>query len=531
MLRATSLEITAGRIAALGITTVALPKARPGLLTRPRPGVRAGSTARRKTSLRTWTVLGIGAIVLAVGAAGVATGRFIAVPADRVGEATDATLIRTGGSQALVAGTALAAGDEIRVASDGHATLLLGSSQARLAGGADFRLNLLSGSTVQLAQLAGRAYHRVVVPAGGSYAVVTGPYTWTATGTAFDLDRTPAAGGGEQVTLLALEHSVAVNGRETHQQVAEGSSMTVMFGNPATAGVTIGPIPISVFSDPWLINNAKLDESLGYPIGALAGVALAPNDTPTTAPSPSPSPSDSPVDSPSPSVSPSRSPSPTPLVTPRPAPIPSPTPTPTATAQPGLSLGLTSCPAGVVLNWSKYSGAGFARYVTLRSSTPIPNAYPPQAGAIVVAAAGSTVRTRTTAADGSVVDGPTYFYRTLALGSGNSILAASEVEWAPGLGQADLERLTVENGFVAWGPYSNTACFTEYRVLYSLNPNPTAANSSTMIVTPWTQSNVPIPSAGSNHLKTFYFLVQVLRTAGVDTFVVGQTNIQSYKYP
>ena len=484
--------------------------------------------------------LGIGVVVLAVAAAALLSGRFSAAPTNRVGESAGATLIRSGGSQALAAGAALAVGDEIRVAADGHATLDLGSSQTRLAGGADIRLNVLSGSAVQLALLAGRAYHRVVLPVGGSYAVVTGPYTWTATGTAFDLDRTPASAGGEQVTLLALEHALAIDGPDTHRQIAEGSSVAVLFGNSASAGVTVGPIPTSVFSDPWLINNAKTDESLGYPIGALAGVALAPNDTPSTSPSlslaPSAGASDSPSDSPSPSVAPSHSPSPTPGVTPGPRATPTATASPTPTVKPvppSFGLALTSCPGGVVLNWSKYSGTGFARYVTLRSSTTnnIPKAYPPAAG--VTAMAGTTVRTKTSGADGSVVDGKTYFYRTLALGPAGKVLAASAVESAPGFGQVDLG-FSFGQGVVSWAYFPGpAACFSEYRLLYSTDPNPSLGNSTPEAITPWSQSSVGIPpSASWKHGQTIYFLVQVVRTTTVGTFVVGQTsNIQSFVYP
>jgi hypothetical protein len=515
-----------------------------GPLNRPRPGVRAGSTVRRTSSPRTWAILGIGVIVLAVAAAGFATGRFTPTPGNRVGEAADATLIRSGGSQPLVAGTALLIGDEIRVAAGGHATLILGSSQTRLAGGADVRLNVLAGPAVQLALLAGRAYHRVVEPAGDSYAVVTGPYTWTASGTAFDLNRTPAPGGGEEVTLLALEHAIAIDGPDTHMQVAEGSSATVMFGNPASAGVTVGPIPTSVFSDPWLIKNAKTDESLGYPIGALAGVALAPNDTPSTSPSPSPSPTESPADSPS--VSPSDSPSPTPGQTPTPTPTPtpgtspspSPSPTPTATPQPTFGLALTSCPGGVVLNWSKYSGTGFVRYVTLRNSSPtIPRAYPPQAGSIVLAGAGTTVLARTSAADATVSNGFTYWYRTLALGSGGAVLAASAIESGLGYGQANLGFLSLNGTVLSWPYYrGNLACFSEYRLLYSSNPDPTPANSSAVTwkpATPQTGSNVQIPAAASwNQGQTIYFRVEVLRVTALGSFVVAQTsNIQLYAYP
>jgi len=521
------------------------PDARPGPLSRPRTSLHAGRTTRRSTSLRTWGVLGIGLVILAVAAAGLASGRFTPIAANRAGDAAEATLVRSGSSQALVAGTGLSAGDEIRVAAGGHATLLLGSSQARLAGGADVRLNTLSSSAVQVALLAGRAYSRVILATGGTYAVVTGPYTWTATGTAFDLDRTAAATGGEQVTLLDLEHGVAVDGPTTHQQVAEGSAMTVLFGNPATAGMTVGPIPASVFADPWLINNAKTDESLGYPIGALAGVALAPNDTPSATPSPSPTPTDPPTPSPSPSQSPSSAPSdspspmPTPAATATPTPTatPSPSPSATATPQPSLSLGLTSCPGGVVLSWSKYAGTGFARYVTLRSSSlNIPKAYPPQAGAVVVSGSSTTVLSRTSAADGSIGVGATEFYRTLALGAGDKVLAASDVRSGLGFAPDDMTGLAVDNGYVVWPRFDkdNTAppgCFSRYRVFYSTDPDPTAGPFKTIDVTSELQSNISIPSNGWSHGQTFYFQVEALKVTALGTIMVGQTDIQAYFYP
>src|ERR1019366_6920801 len=154
--------------------------------------------------------------------------------------------------------------------------------------------------------------------------------------------------------------------------------------------------------------------------------------------------SDSPSASPSPSVAPSHSPSPTPGVTPGPRTTPTATASPTPTVKPvppSFGLALTECPGGVVLNWSKYGGAGFARYVTLRATNPnIPKTYPPQAGVITMA--GTTVRTKTSGADGSVADGKTYFYRTLALGPADKVLAASAVESGLGFGQKDLGPLS-----------------------------------------------------------------------------------------
>jgi hypothetical protein len=504
--------------------------------------VAAASKARQGSGLRRLAAFGLAGLVVAGAAAVVASGWLGATPANRAGEATDATLIRSGGSQALTAGTTLSAGDEIRIGAGGHATLLLGSSQARLAAGADVRLNVLSSSVTQVALLAGRAYDRVVLPAGGTYEVVTGPYTWTASGTAFDLNRTPAAAGGEDVNLLALEHSVNVAGPTTNQQIPEGSAVSVVFGSPASDGLSVGPIPTGVFSDPWLINNAKIDEALGFPIGALAGVALAPNDTPTAISSPTNGPTATPTqtpaptfgESPSPSVRPTGTPVPTPRPTPTPSASPTPSPSPTATAQPTLTLSLNSCPGAMVLSWSKFSGTGFVSYVTLRYTTPdIPKAYSAQHK---VAGTSTTSVGTTTADDPTIVDGATYFYRTLALGSGNAVLAASDVEAAPGFGQADLGPAAIGGPVVVWGIYNDAACFTQYRVLYySANPEFTTTSPlGTIIVSSRLQTNVGVPpSSKFGSGDTIWFRVQVLRKTALGQFVVGQTTgtAPSYTYP
>lgn len=501
---------------------------------------RTASRGPRQFRLLAWAVAGIAILLLGGGALAVASGLVGGATPNRAGEVADATLLRGGGSQALTAGMALAVGDEIRVAAGGHATLLLGSSQARLAGGADVKLNALSASNIQIALLAGRAYDRVVLPAGGSYEVLTGPYAWTATGTAFDLDRTKVAGGGEQVVLLALEHAVGVAGPAANQQVPEGSSVTVVFGSPSSDGLTVGPIPPADFTDPWLISNAKTDEALGYPIGALAGVALAPNDTPAAVPSPSPaptaSPSDTPGSTPEASPSPSGPPTPTPRPTqgPTPTPTASPSPTPTATPQPSMSLALDSCPGGIVLSWSKYAGSGFVRYVTLKDTNPF---IPPTYNASkVLAGASTTSVVKTTADDPAVSDGGTYFYRTLVLGSANKVLQASPVESGLGFGRADLGPAAVGGPVVAWGIYKRSDCFSQYDVLYFLaNPDitPTAGHDY-VTVGSRTQTNADVPSAsGFSSGETIWFRIEVVRKTALGQFVVGETTgtAPSYTYP
>jgi hypothetical protein len=500
---------------------------------------RSAGASHRRTRVWLWAVLAVGILLLGGLAAKVAWGGLGAAPINRAGDVANATLIRGDSSRALVAGMDLAPGDEIKVAAGGHATLILGGSQARLAAGADLKVNVLSSLTTQVALLAGRAYNRVVLPAGGEYEVVTGPYGWTATGTAFDVDRTPADGGGEQVTLLALEHPVSVTGPAANQQIPEGSAATVVLGGPGSDGLTVGPIPAVDFSDPWLISNAKTDEALGYPIGALAGVALAPNGTPVASPIPSTGPDSTPSDSPestsgaspSPSVGPTSTPKPT--QQPTPTPTVSPSPTPTATPQPSLSLSLTSCPGGIVLSWSRYAGSGFVRYVTMRDTSPnVPNTY---TSSKVLAGSSTSSIGKTSADDPSVADGYTYFYRTLALGAGNTVLQASAVVSGLGFAPADLGPASVGGPVVVWSFYDSPACFSEYRVLYLLNnSDPTAGNAiGSILETDRLQSNVAVPDVSHSSGDKIYFRVQVLRTTALGFLVVGETSGPApfYTYP
>ena len=518
--------------------------AEPGL--RARPQGRSAGASHRRTRVWLLAVLAVGILLLGGLAAKVAWGGLGAPPINRAGDVANATLVRGGSSRALAAGIDLAAGDEIKVAAGGHATLILGGSQARLAAGADLKVNVLSSLTTQVALLTGRAYNRVVLPAGAEYEVVTGPYGWTATGTAFDVDRTPADGGGEQVTLLALEHPVGVTGPAANQQIPEGSAVTVLFGGPGSDSLSVGPIPAVDFSDPWLISNAKTDEALGYPIGALAGVALAPNGTPVASPTPSTGPDSTPSDSPestagaspSPSVGPTSTPKPTQQPAPTPTVSPSPSPTPAITPQPSLSLSLTSCPGGIVLSWSKYTGSGFVRYVTLRDTSPsIPSTY--TSSKVLTGLSTSSIG-KTSADDSSVVDGYTYFYRTLALGKGNKVLQASGVESGLGFAQADLGPASVGvppgGPVVVWSLYGSPACFSEYRVLYSLSSDPTAANAiGSILDTNRLQSYVGVPDASLfSSGETIHFRVQVLRSTAIGLpFVVEETSgtAPSYTYP
>ncbi len=499
-----------------------------GPLSRPRvtAGSATSSTARSGADAAThrgrqaalWVVLGAAVLVLAVATAGIVSGRLAGTPGNRAVDASGATLVHAGASSNLAAGDALANGDEIRVSAGGQATLQIGSSQARLAGGADVLLDSLDPAQVALDLRAGRAYSRVSLPAGGSYVVVTGPYSWSATGTAFDLDRAALSGGTDGITLLALEHSVSVSGPDAETEVHQGSAATVQVGGSAPAGLTVNPIPTSAFSDPWLIANAQADEQLGDPIGALAGVALAPNDTPTAEPSesiaPSALPTDTPTASPSPSDQPSASPSPDAKATPRPTPVPSatPTPTPTATPRPSFSLSATSCPGGVVLSWTKYSGSGFVKYVTTRDGTPISS---------------GTSTNQATTSGFDQIDSTTHDYQTKVVGLGGKVLAASPVESFFGKPEEDTNPIvSIDGKSFNWTGFSGPgACFSQYRVVYVKSDH----SVNVIVVKSVYQTYTSIPSGSSG--EQIEFTVVAVRVFGSQSLEVAHSGQVSYTYP
>ena len=274
-------------------------------------------------------------------------------------EALGATLVRGSASMALVPGVELREGDEIKVADGGRATLQIGGSYVRMAGGADVRFTSLDPNHVALGQIAGRVYHRVAVPAGGDYQVTTASVTWKAQGTVFDLDRHSTAGGGEEVRGLALFDGIDVHGPQLQATLAEGTSATVVLspdGTPSGSPV-IEPIAAATLADAWLQGNAGLDARLGLPLGLLASVVTpAPRATPPAATAvvvP-----DEPTDAPT--AEPTATPAPIPTAAPTARPTPR--PTPAGPANLGQLKITHNGDGSYSFAWPKYTGTGFLYY-------------------------------------------------------------------------------------------------------------------------------------------------------------------------
>jgi FecR protein len=510
-----------------------------------------------------WTLPAMAAVLVAALIASTSGPVVPATVGARATEVDDATLVRGGTTTTLVAGTALLAGDEIRVGATGRTTLELGGSRARLDGGADLRLDSLASDRLRLELLAGRSYHRVGLAAGGTYVVATGSVTWTARGTSFDLDREPIGGDSDRITLLGLEHSVEVTGPNGTTVVGQGQAASLTVEGGTVSELVVSPIDPVALADPWLVANARSDRALGFPLGVLevpdvgpaptSGASLTPPDPTSTAdptatggstPAPTVTPGASPGSGPTARATSAPTPGPDSTSTPRPDPTPKPTAGPTSTPAPtptpDFHLRVTSCDGGVVMAWSRYRGSSFDRYVTLRSSSAaIPRAYPPHAGTAVVDGSALSDRSRTGTVDTSGTDGSTSFYRTVVLDVDDTILAASPVEAAVAkgirqLGPLDVGPADASRTAFDWSEYDGfRGCFTRYALVWSNDdPTPSALTGADVayVSSDRTSSTALVDLApGTYHLR-----LEVLRSIGPGssaTFVVAHSDVATYTVP
>lgn len=495
-----------------------------------------------------WTALTAAAVIV-LSVIGITADPIRPVAPTATTTAASATiLVRDGLRRPLEAGTQLRPGDEVRVADDGAATIAFGASQARLDGGADLRIDVVSADRIIVDQIDGRVFHRVVGEPGRSYTVETASLDWTARGTAFDIDRS-LDGDGERVVLTAIEHDVRLTGPDLSAVVEQGRRAVVRLGGELPDVTTEG-VPVAALRDPWLVGNARLDLALGNPLGILAGLDLA-EGIPSASPSPSvaapaetpgsvaasPSaPSEAPPTT-APTPVPTPTPKPTPKATPKPTPRPTPKPTPTPTPALGsIGLAAAACNGGVVLDWGEYAGDGFGHYVVLRSgSSSIPAAWPPQGGSSAVDGAYSENVAKTDGFDPTPDGGGTAYYRAVAFGPDDRALAASAVKSAATKPVKALGALTVAPDVTAtsfaWAAYGGSAdCFSFYKLAYSADDaTPSYLEGSSIA---WAGSEQAATSTLAEITPgTYWFRLQVIRATSLGKFVVAQTDVVQYTVP
>ena len=484
-----------------------------------------------------WSILAVAAAVV-VAVVGLNGGLVRPVPAEsRVASATGATLIRAGQTLDLTAGTALATGDEIRIADGGSAVLQLGDSRTRLAAGADLRLSALARDDIELQQLAGRAWHRVVLPEGGRYEVTTGEIHWTAVGTAFDIERTTGP-AGDVVHELSIEHAVRGAGPGLLVTIPQGDGATVVLGATPMVDTTVVPEGVAL-ADPWLRANAAADLADGFRIGMFDRADLAPTE-PAASPSeavPTPEPTASPTPSVEPTLAPTAAPTRRPAVKPTPRPTAMPTPVPTLGA---ISLSTLACPGAIELGWSLPELATLDHVQVLRgSSAEIPVTWPPAAGVTAFDGGyvvGGSVRN---AFDASLGGGAHAWYRAVAFDAAKTPLAASGVTDATMIGIGGLGALGVSDGGAAgtlqftWAPFAGSGdCFSFYKLVASADdPTPSYLTGATYLAVLTEQAAAATTVSGLTSGQALWFRLQAIREFGPGKFVAAQTDPVEFTVP
>jgi len=199
-----------------------------------------------------------------------------------------------------------------------------------------------------------------------------------------------------------------------------------------------------------------------------------------------------------------------------------------------------SCNGGVVLQWSGFESSSFGAYVTLRStSTTIPVAYPPQGGASALETATAENAAKRIGFDASAAAGTTYAYRTLTIGTGGKVLAASPVVTVKAKAVASLGTPTVGVGegggtSVSWTPFGGPGdCFSYYKVVWSLeNPEPSYLSGDPAVaVENQAASGLVLSTEQLVPGKTYYVRVQAFRATDTGKFLVAQSSVVSYLVP
>ncbi|MGH2462417.1 MAG: hypothetical protein ACRDFZ_02180 [Candidatus Limnocylindria bacterium] len=237
---------------------------------------------------------------------------------------------------------------------------------------------------------------------------------------------------------------------------------------------------------------------------------------------------------------PTAAPTPNPSVAPPPPP-PAPTPTPPPPGPATLALSLKSCDGGVVIQWSKYQGADFNHYTTLRNTTNnIPLAYPPQAGAVDFGGTYTTDFTKLSAVDATGTPFTTYYYRAMAFDIDDQVIAASTVASAQAKPMVNMGALGVApdagGTLFSWSKYTGQAgCFTYYKLVASpTNPDPSYLDGDPCLWAGSTQTDQSVVVANGPDFvsgQTYYIRIQVIRTTALGAFVAAQSDVITYLVP
>lgn len=308
------------------------------------------------------------------------------------------------------------------------------------------------------------------------------------------------------------------------------AARTVLVGTDPAPPPTPGPsLPVIVGpAGGGLIETARPSPISGATTIPFASTSANPSLVPTPAATPS--------GAATPVPTPGATPGPTPDLAPKPTPIPTPSPVPTAGT---LSLTLSGCNGGMVIEWSTVADARFHRYTTLRSgSADVPAAYPPEAGVVEVPGTAVKDPSASSAADGSAPTGTTLYYRTLALDAENRVLAASAVRSAVAKPMAVLGTLTAtpaEPGKTTfgWAPYTGPgACFSYYKLVYSeTDSSPSYLGGAATWAALGDQASTSVTIGGPVSGTTYQVRLEALRATAAGKLIVARSDVLNWTAP
>jgi len=203
-----------------------------------------------------------------------------------------------------------------------------------------------------------------------------------------------------------------------------------------------------------------------------------------------------------------------------------------------MGLSLASCNGGVVVDWSPISDPRFAKYRTLRSTSPtIPVAYPPQGGAVEIGTAKSGDRNAGTGYDSSAAPGVAYQYRTLALNASGAVIATTGIGSSAAQPVHAMGPMVVapdpEGTRFSWAPYPGSgACFTYYKLAYTLDGSPPSyLEGDPYLAALGDQAQSTYLTGDLVSGQTYTFRLQAIRATDTGSFLVAQTEIVSYTAP
>ena len=209
-----------------------------------------------------------------------------------------------------------------------------------------------------------------------------------------------------------------------------------------------------------------------------------------------------------------------------------PTPTPDPAV---MDLVATTCPGGVVLEWTPSTHPNFHHYTGLRSlDEEIAPNYPPIAPAVDWGETYATDPFVTSAIDASILPSSfTWHYRVMAYDILNDPVSASPVRVAhiearDSLGNPDVTDAGDGVTRIGWqelDPEAPAGCFSHYRVLFGVGP------PMSVLTEVSEREVVEVESDGLNAGTTYQLRIDAIRVTPLGSLVVGRSRTAFYTVP